>query len=265
VQLLTITLDFERIKMGRFTKVLAMVVLLCAAMGSFVQGGVIMEDYKPRVIFGLQTTGIYDPVRSYKIGSVDWIDELHPPTPVDILYDSTNNPFPALHGWSFVAATNHLSDNSLKIHSYDVRNTSFVGILSFDVEYVPGMNDPTNDIHWIQVITTNHKSQQQHMNGSVTYLDNVGRADPYYDSTGTADSRNFLDDPFRSDGHMIHEWIADLYLVSGPPANTPGEVKVYSGIRWGWKNHPVPEPSSLVIFVLGSVGLFSYSYCRRSQ
>jgi hypothetical protein len=63
-----------------------------------------------------------------------------------------------------------------------------------------------------------------------------GRA-PYYDDGAAANNRNLLDAPGRFD-HTgdPHFWTADLYLVTGPAANTPGQVTIYGGIQWGWVN-----------------------------
>jgi non-heme chloroperoxidase len=44
-------------------------------------------------------------------------------------------------------------------------------------------------------------------------------------------------------------WTADLYLVTGPAANTAGQVTIYDGIQWGWVNDlpalPVPKPDKV--------------------
>ena len=50
-------------------------------------------------------------------------------------------------------------------------------------------------------------------------------------------------------------WTADLYLVTGPAANTAGQVTIYDGIQWGWVND-LPEPSTFVLISLGTFGLF---------
>jgi hypothetical protein len=265
--------------MRRFPNILALSLFLCAASANVVLGGIVLEDYRQRTVLGYTTSGLYDPHEPYSIGTDPWIAKLDPLRPTDIVRGGTANflavltaAFPPASGWSFVAAANDLSDGSLKVHSYDVDGTpTRVGIefplIGFDVEYVPGVGDPTANVHWIQVVTNNHNVTNNPGHGNPeNVVDNPfspgGRA-PYYDDGGAADSRNFLDAPARNDANMTHHWIADLYLVTGPAPTTPGQVTIYNGIRWGWENHPVPEPSTLVLFGLGALGLFGSGWLRR--
>jgi hypothetical protein len=86
---------------------------------------------------------------------------------------------------------------------------------------------------------------------------------PYYNSTYNADSRNLLDAPGDTATTTQHVWDAQLYLVTG--GNFPGQVTIYNGIEWGWENHPVPEPSSLVLLSVGVAALAGCGWWRRQR
>ena len=195
--------------------------------------------------------------------------------------------FPRTSGWSFTSAPNDLTNGSLRVGSYDVvGNANRVGIegpgrIGFDVQYVPTtmqaepggpkVGDPTENVHWIQTVTNNHNITTNPGHGNPTNIvdtvsqtpaagGHVGRA-PYYDDRDPvtmlrfpADSRNFLDLPFRLDGNDSHTWFGQLYLVTGPDATSPGLVTIYNGIGWGWRN-VAPEPSTAVLLASGLVGL----------
>jgi hypothetical protein len=115
----------------------------------------------------------------------------------------------------------------------------------FDVEYRPTGTDPTNNMHWIQVVSDNNNitaaAAGDRGPGKLENIVDVAadnRRNPYYD-IGTpvvANSRNLYDFPKRPDVEFNNNWIAALFLVSGP--TTPGKVTIYndSGILWGWKN-----------------------------
>jgi hypothetical protein len=116
------------------------------------------------------------------------------------------------------------------------------------------------------MVTTNHSSRSNPVHGNrFNGVDNPFSLNgaPYYDDGGAADSRNFLDNPWRVDAGLSHYWFAELYLVTGPAPTTPGQVTIYNGIKWGWKNSTVPEPSTLVVFGLGTLGLFGSRRLQR--
>lgn len=217
------------------------------------------------------TTGVYDPLDLYATNrgfGITFLDPLlpsHPLTREPLYFNFFNvldRRFPATTGWKFSGDARRLSDGSLRVHSYDaiggddplrragrpgaVIPTPIVGAL-FDVEYQPAANDPTANLHWIQVVSNNHRGGGAH--GTLDNKVDVGptQANPYYDIGGSANNRNLLDRPARPDLENDHDWIAALFLASGPL--TPGEVTIYNdaGILWGWKNR---------FFPLGNLALF---------
>jgi hypothetical protein len=131
------------------------------------------------------------------------------------------------------------------------------------VEYAPAGTDPTTNIHWIQVVSNNHKLNAAH--GTADFkVDNLGATTPYYDTLAAANSRNFYDFPWRDDGGASHTWSAELLLVQGP-ANGVGNILFLGGLSWGWENHPlaaVPEPQAWLLLLLG-LALLAAARARR--
>jgi hypothetical protein len=226
--------------------------LLAAACGLLASAGhsaVVAEDYRPRQVFVFKPSGLYDPEEPYQVGGVDWFTQVNP-GPYDLPLGGTSQfletltrAFPAASGWTFRAANQSLSDSSLKIHTYDALGTPNLGGVEFDLEYVPmlGSLDPTQNVHWIQTVFDNHARGGSHGTLESVVDKFIPDGAPYYDTGGgAADGRNFYDFPKRSDADQAHWWYANLYLVVGPAAGSPGPVTVYDGITWGWAN--VPEP-----------------------
>lgn len=210
------------------------------------QGDPILLDPQRRTIFGFTTSGVHDPVDIYETPNGWGIAFLDPTRPVHPLTQETlyynffnvlNRQFPPTSGWSFVGDARRISDNSLRVHTYDAVGTrAFVGA-DIDIEYRPTPNtvDPTANMHWIQVVSNNHRIGGRH--GDLdNKVDVLRDRTPYYDSDFAANSRNFLDTPRRPDPEQDHDWIAALFLVSGP--TTPGRVTIFNhaGILWGWEN-----------------------------
>lgn len=234
---------------------------LCAAGSVF--AGPVQADYASRVSFGRTTAGVNRQTQAYTVGTDNWTANLVPPTVSEInntggefFFAQLAAEYPAASGWSFSSAVNTLSNNSLKIHTYAVTGSAgFVGA-EIDIEYVPGVGDPTANIHWIQVVRDNHNvtGNPGHGNGELVVDQNNGRRSPYYDDGFAANSRNFYDFSGRNDGGATHLWQAELYLVVGPAATAPGPVTIYrTGMAWGWNN--IPAPASSV--VIGIAGLFA--------
>ncbi|MEH1903338.1 MAG: hypothetical protein V7L04_18465 [Nostoc sp.] len=121
------------------------------------------------------------------------------------------------------------------------RLTTGVGAV-FGLKYNPRGSDPTplnNNLHWIQVVRSNR-----------TFLPFVDNSDkfnnPYYDTSTNspwlAGSDFFIDRPYffspASPG-IRNFFTADLYLVEElGRIGSQKRVKIYNGIRWGWKNVP---------------------------
>jgi hypothetical protein len=268
---------------ARHTLLIAALAFLAWGQTGQVSAGVVIEDYKAReLVNGTTTTGLYDPTEYYTVEGQLSVANLLPAHPVELLRGGTPNflyvlgqMYPESKGWKYVTADQDLSQNSLKVHSYDVRGkVDFVGIegsadmktdLGFDVEYVPaaGTKDPTKSVQWIQVVT-----EMTYSGGQLVKTDEFvdvgnGNINPYYNSTYNADSRNLVDSPGDTATFTQHVWYAETYLVTG--GNFPGTVTIYNGIGWGWENHPVPEPSGLMLLGVGAAGFVGWGTLRRKR
>lgn len=190
----------------------------------------------------------------YKVDTEDWRVFLDPDRMESPIYlrdtagtfiDVLSAAFPVANGWNYASSANPLSDDSLVVRKYAARHPGSSVGADFLVEYVPHAGDPAAaNIHWIQVVTNNHKKGAEHgipdrkVDSNYTLV-------PYYDYAGTADGRFFSDKPRREDDNP-HNWKAFLFLVTGPPVTPhgkkgklypdPGDVTFYGGIHWGWKN-----------------------------
>ncbi|MDJ1172547.1 hypothetical protein [Roseofilum capinflatum] len=135
-----------------------------------------------------------------------------------------------------------------------VRTGIYRGVGSlFHVKYYPGLNDPMpgqNKLHWIQMVQANYNSNSDSFLSNlipsfpIVVIDNGGSpGTPYYDRPGGrfAGEDFFIDRPYASGKRRAsgnHYFNAQLYLVEEitPPESKKREVKIYNGIRWGWKN-----------------------------
>jgi hypothetical protein len=208
-------------------------------------GCVVVEDYGADTVFGFNTSGIYDESESYGILNLCSADLK--PTKVTETNDTAtfigtvSGEFTTAAGWSYTVSNNRLSNGALRIKTYDVQGTSTRVGAEFHVHYRPGTGDPTTNLHWIQVIDTNHSLRAPAGHGnSAVYVDaRPGFATtPYYDDGYAADADDLYDFPGRTDAGATHRWEATTYLVQGPaPGGSPGAITIYKpGFRWGWTN-----------------------------
>ncbi|XZO04268.1 MAG: hypothetical protein ACM65L_11365 [Microcoleus sp.] len=125
-----------------------------------------------------------------------------------------------------------------------------------ELNYRRGRGDTTRDLRWIQWVNTNHPAHvKQHDNKVSKYLDNVGRENtPFYPgSTERLADRSYREDPLNEHYWIAEAYLADIETFSRKDKNqltiTETNVRIYNGIRWGWKNkvtrrrkQPVPVP-----------------------
>ncbi len=217
------------------------------------QAQIVITDYKSKSVFGFTTSGLYDPTDLYQVGAQDWVANLLPLQVTyrravsDNFFQVLSTAYPGASGLRYASAVNQLSAGSLVVHTYDVIGTPNRVGAELHLEYIPGGNDPTANMHWIQVVKNNHASGQPH-GTPANNVDNgasPGGRSPYYDDGGAANGRDFYDFPRRPDGNQSHIWQAELFLVSGPPPGMEGLITFHGGVVWGWENHPVPEPSTI--------------------
>jgi hypothetical protein len=173
-------------------------------------------------------------------------------------------------GWTFVFNTTAvIADNTFKIQTYDVQgptppatnadafalaapklpfkqncidNNDCVGN-ELQLAYSASGDDPPANatLHWIQVLDNNLRDA-----GSFR-IDNPGSSSPYYYDKSPAGPAGYLDIPSNNDAGTPHFFNAQLYLVTGPAANNPGQVTIYGALDWGWHNDPVPEPGTVLL------------------
>lgn len=212
--------------------------------------GVLVEDYGSETVFGFTTSGVHDVTENYKIKRLDCVANLVPATAVEIpgtagnFFDVLSASYPG-PGWSYASSVIPLTAGSLAVKTYDVQGTPARVGAEFHVKYMPGAGDPVG-IHWIQVVTNNHRIGAGGGHGIADNKVDVdaGQADPYYDNGGAADATDFYDFPGRVDTCRDHTWNADLYVVEGPAIGAgPGLITLHHpGVRWGWENTCVDQP-----------------------
>jgi hypothetical protein len=241
---------------------------LCAVQlsGAAACAGPIKLSLQARTIFGRTTSGRNTLVQIYRTANgmgIDWLDPEtmgRPLTTAEMLntnqnlyfnfFNTLNVQFGNFNGWNITGDQRQFSQNDILVHTYQAIGTAASVGANIDIEYKPAGTDPTVNMHWIQVVSDNHNITTNPGHGNLENVvdlaaDNVGAGrTPYYD-TGTpvvANSRNFLDGSRRTDVEQNHNWVAALFLVSGPnapgTAANPAQIKIYndSGIFWGWKN-----------------------------
>jgi hypothetical protein len=158
------------------------------------------------------------------------------------------------------------------------------------VVYNPDNGDPAigKNLHWVQVIWNNWSSTPptENTTGKIeNIVDNGGAGNPYYDTLGTAGTTtingnqvfNFYDRPGRPSDELAAynfatpiQWMAEDFLVADTgkqKANGAEILNVYGGIEYGWQVTLLPEPSSLVLALLGLGGLGAYTLfgCTSAQ
>jgi hypothetical protein len=175
-------------------------------------------------------------------------------------------------GWKFQPAKNDLNGSFSIVNYYacgaqtecgkgeiDEAPLGTVGAF-FNIKYHPKSPDPrpgNGKLHWIQRVVSNH-DRQVRKHGRLEDLIDIGdnnTTTPYYDTGTPYAGEDFLTDrPYRVDLLNNHYWFAELYLVEETATRrignrTVGDVTIYNGVRWGWKNivtrrkQPVPVPA----------------------
>jgi hypothetical protein len=234
---------------------------------------------------GTPTTTGYLASQRYMVGPTPWVNALNPVTPQNVTsanvlpfqtsivaqndFEVLAAAFPASAGYSYKSGV--LAPGSLTVQTYEAQGTSARVGAEFYVSYTAvntaTITDPTMNLHWIQIVSDNDNitNNPGYGNNELT-VDNPfspGGRSPYYDDGGAATSGTspiaFYDFPGRTDTGDKISWEADLFLVTGPPAGTPGLITIYNGVEWGWNNYPapVPLPSALLLFgpALAGIGL----------
>ncbi len=219
------------------------------------------------------TAGVYTPTVNYMVGGNPWVNATNPVTPTYLNgisaadFSILTAAFPGSAGYKYQSST--LAPNSLSVQTYAALGSATSVGCDFYVTYTPNGNDPTTNVHWIQIIDDNYNITNNPGYGNKeNRVDNPyspGGRSPYYDDGGAATSTAFYDVPTRNNPGQKDTWMADLYLVSGPAAGTPGNIIIYGGIQWGWNNYPkngapapIPLPSALLLFApaLAGIGVF---------
>jgi hypothetical protein len=232
-------------------------VLLAAAVA--LAAGVVVEDFKVVTLFGRTTSGVHDKKDEYKVKDLNGVAELMPVDVTEVastagnFFNTVSGQFTNANGWTYQSAANPLSAGTLKVHTYDVQGTATRVGCEFHIEYVPGATDPKTNIHWIQVVTDNHKIGA---GGGHAVPENIvdipGTATtPYYDNgyaahNGNRASYDFYDFPGRIDADKDHDWNAVTFLVQGPAIGAgAGNITFLGpGFQWGWKNRVTGKPDN---------------------
>ena len=245
-----------------------------------VRANVIQLDPQSVSAFGFQTTGVINPVANYAVGSQQWqttTDPLAFDSASTLQSEGLTNPFlqalsnGIFSSWTFnynTAIT--LADNSFQVGTYDAQgpppppsnNAALPGQCTsvntcvgseFFLNYVPTGNDPTTNIHWVQIVFANYTPSGRIPSPAYTLdvADNlkIGTVaiTPYYDAEFAANTTSFLDIPFITGADQATDFDALTLLVSGPSSSafTAGPVTIYGGVEWGWSNQVAPGPNSV--------------------
>jgi hypothetical protein len=273
---------------------LAPALLLCLSFVTGVPAGASEIQIDPQAVafMGINTTGVIRPIANYTVAGSLWQTTTNSPLAFDaasfLQAQGLENPFmQALSnelgaGWSYTFNTTAtIAENSFRVHTYEALappppasnndaltangqcgGNNCVGA-QFFFNYAPAGDDPTTNVHWIQILYDNYL-----LNGNRVVpfyeIDNNGNTAPYYDVPFAADATGFLDTPFVTGPGQRTTFDALTLLVTGPAANTPGRVTIYGGIEWGFSNQATPEPSSAVCFVL-ALTLFTMNKIRVAR
>ncbi|MUG97976.1 hypothetical protein F7734_38980 [Scytonema sp. UIC 10036] len=117
------------------------------------------------------------------------------------------------------------------------------------VDYNPAGSDPrpeTKRLDWIQLVVTNFAAADGSVGNRESFIDNGGITDnPFYNRNIFGEGyRGFVDNPHRTpETRQLDKsfyWSAELFLTEQTATRTVrgrevGDVKIYNGVRWGWK------------------------------
>jgi hypothetical protein len=232
-------------------------------------------QYGPQTTKGITSSGASNTFQIYHTANGWGVTFLEPTVPINPLNYSTSagtgtlyynyfntldRMYPTTKGWTITGNATKLSAGSLKVTTYGAVGTPREVGADFAVTYRPSTtapnNDPTNNIHWIQVLSTNNAITRDAngdpmsnpgMNANKVDVQRNNTTSPYYDRGFAANSRGFIDEPRRPDVEFQNNWIASVFLASGPtnPGNAanPATITVYndSGLLWGWQNFFFPN------------------------
>jgi hypothetical protein len=206
----------------------------------------------------------------------------------------------ATNVWNFMYAA--AFNGTFNMTQYAATNDGTLGGADFNINYTPGMGDPTgNNVRWMQVIDTNMPSARGTTYGvtgtgangipagTTAYLDNAGPGnnqdgtgapiDPYYGwltatnitdiTTSTAaNSTHFSDTPALP---LVNgrNWQAAAFVSSESDTVAGGitthNVTIYGGVQWGFQD-TAPEPSTFMLLATGGIiGFLGYKRRRRRQ
>lgn len=207
---------------------------------------VVVPNLQPATVFGYSMSGELDIKEPYAVGTSNCETDVYPnaifpievATPTAGYLSTLHTAFPS---WTFNTAPTTLSDKSIEIRTYDAIGTSTKVGVWIHAHYTPHGGDPTGNLHWIQVLTTNHGLRGSGHGPTVTYTDVANyttATDPYYDTGYAANASDIMDGPSRSDASQDHTWQATTFLVTGPAnGSASGTVTIQvPGYNWGWQN-----------------------------
>jgi hypothetical protein len=261
----------------------------------------------PDTFLNYETTGIISPIAVYNTGKIRWVTATMPlgfESASLLEAEGNENPYlQALNnfggGWTYTFNTTAtIADNTFQVHTYQaqapqppaannlayrkgadsgsagdagcVESNNCTGA-EFYVRYNPTGDDPTKNVHWIQVIDDGGDFT---VDAGVVINIVKGKPmvvlAPYYDDgMHTANATGFLDFPTNFNAHTPSTFSAELFLVTGPAIDTPALVTIYGAINWGWSNQPmplnVPEPATVFLFVAGLPLVYIAHWRSRRQ